>query len=267
MINIDSFDKILITAGAGMGVDSGLPDFRGEKGFWKAYPLLKNKNLSFVDMANPRAFKLFPKLAWGFYGHRLALYRQTEPHAGFKILLDLCKKSSDYFVVTSNVDGHFQKSGFVDSSIYEVHGSINYLQCTKCSINPYKNELDLLVDMSTFQCSQPPTCNCGALLRPNILMFGDFAWDDSIFFKQEQRYRRFLSEITDNDRLLIIELGAGLSVPTIQIQSNSINSRFKNSYLVRINPRDFEVSGDRSESIVCGALDGLNRLLQANEGL
>lgn len=44
---------VIITAGAGMGVDSGLPDFRGDLGFWKAYPLLKDKNLSFTDMANP----------------------------------------------------------------------------------------------------------------------------------------------------------------------------------------------------------------------
>ncbi len=46
-------DAVIITAGAGMGVDSGLPDFRGDLGFWKAYPLLRDKNLSFEDMANP----------------------------------------------------------------------------------------------------------------------------------------------------------------------------------------------------------------------
>jgi hypothetical protein len=57
-------DGLIIAAGAGMGVDSGLPDFRGNAGFWNGYPAL----------------------AWGFYGHRLQLYRDTAPHPGFSIL-------------------------------------------------------------------------------------------------------------------------------------------------------------------------------------
>ena len=74
-------DALLITAGAGMGVDSGLPDFRGDEGFWRAYPPFKRLGLSFVDLANPRWFEDDPELAWGFYGHRLNLYRATTPHA------------------------------------------------------------------------------------------------------------------------------------------------------------------------------------------
>ena len=61
-------DAVIITAGAGMGVDSGLPDFRGDVGFWRAYPLLRDKNLSFEDMANPQWFLDDPRLAWAFYG-------------------------------------------------------------------------------------------------------------------------------------------------------------------------------------------------------
>ena len=49
-------DGLLITAGAGMGVDSGLPDFRGQEGFWRAYPALRHQGLSFEDMANPVRF-------------------------------------------------------------------------------------------------------------------------------------------------------------------------------------------------------------------
>src|SRR5438045_8933631 len=80
-------DALLVCAGAGMGVDSGLPDFRGDKGFWKAYPLYGELKLSFSDLANPAWFEKDPTLAWGFYGHRLNLYRKTEPHDGFRMLL------------------------------------------------------------------------------------------------------------------------------------------------------------------------------------
>ena len=112
---IDAADAILITAGAGMGVDSGLPDFRGTKGFWNAYPPMKKSGLEFVDIANPKWFLTDPELAWGFYGHRLQLYRDTTPHKGFSLLKDLVQaKNNNYFIYTSNVDGQFQKAGFND---------------------------------------------------------------------------------------------------------------------------------------------------------
>ena len=79
-------DALVIGAGAGIGVDSGLPDFRGNQGFWQAYPALAKANLNFSEIASPQAFENDPALAWGFYGHRLAFYRHTIPHPGFDIL-------------------------------------------------------------------------------------------------------------------------------------------------------------------------------------
>jgi NAD-dependent SIR2 family protein deacetylase len=73
--------------------------------------------------------------AWGFYGHRVALYRKTVPHAGFELLRRWGDAMPNgYFVFTSNVDGHFQKAGFNPLRIDECHGSIHYLQCLEpCS--------------------------------------------------------------------------------------------------------------------------------------
>src|SRR5947209_18626224 len=79
-------DALLIGAGAGMGVDSGLPDFRGTQGFWRAYPVYAKLNLEWRMLAQPHWFESDPTLAWGFYGHRLNLYRTAEPHAGYHIL-------------------------------------------------------------------------------------------------------------------------------------------------------------------------------------
>src|SRR3990167_565644 len=79
-------DALIVAAGAGMGVDSGLPDFRGREGFWRAYPALREAELDFTQIAAPKAFRTAPERAWGFYGHRLALYRRTTPHAGFALL-------------------------------------------------------------------------------------------------------------------------------------------------------------------------------------
>ncbi len=66
---------LLIGAGAGMGVDSGLPDFRGNEGFWKAYPPFRGRQ--FAEMSTPHWFRTDPALAWGFFGHRLNLYREA----------------------------------------------------------------------------------------------------------------------------------------------------------------------------------------------
>ncbi len=70
---------LVITAGAGMGVDSGLPDFRGPEGFWNAYPMYRHLGIDFVGAANPAHFERDPAFGWGFYGHRTNLYRQTRP--------------------------------------------------------------------------------------------------------------------------------------------------------------------------------------------
>ena len=74
---ISGAEVFIITAGAGMGVDSGLPDFRGDHGFWNAYPAYARLGLTFVDCANPQHFSADPTHGWGFYGHRTNLHRDT----------------------------------------------------------------------------------------------------------------------------------------------------------------------------------------------
>lgn len=91
---ISSATGLLVTAGAGMGVDSGLPDFRGNDGLWNHYPALGKQGMSFADIASPATFYENPKLAWGFYGHRLNLYREAIPHQGFEVLREIGSKNA-----------------------------------------------------------------------------------------------------------------------------------------------------------------------------
>ncbi len=254
---ISNTNAILICAGAGMGVDSGLPDFRGNQGFWKAYPPYAEKGLSFVDMANPSWFHSDPEFAWGFYGHRLELYRNTPPHKGFDILLNWAKsKSKGYFVFTSNVDGHFQKAGFPDQNIIEIHGSIHHLQCLKsCSQNIFSaQEYNISIDETTMRAQNPlPTCpSCHSIARPNILMFGDWSWDTSRQESQMHNYQNWLSGIEKN-KLTIIECGAGTGVPTVRYESERIAKHYS-GMVIRINVRESQISSPHI-SISRGALD------------
>ena len=165
--------SFVITAGAGMGVDSGLPDFRGTEGFWRAYPPFRKLGLSFSDLANPRWFRDDPKRAWGFYGHRLDLYRTIRPHEGFHILLEQLG-AKPHWVFTSNVDGQFQQAGFSADRIVEIHGSIHHLQCSEpCSSSIWGAKgVTVRFDEETFRWLGPLPLRqkCGAVVRPNILM-------------------------------------------------------------------------------------------------
>lgn len=241
---IKKADAILITAGAGMGVDSGLPDFRGKEGFWRAYPALEKYGIRFEQVANPHWFDQKPLMAWAFYGHRFNLYKETIPHKGFDILKKWCKQKNDnYFVVTSNVDGHFQKAGFVANRIVEVHGSINFWQCTKpCRDDIWLSDSDKIeIDQEKFEAIEPiPTCpTCGAVARPNILMFGDWSWISRRTNLQDVNLGKWLRVNRDN-KIVVVEIGAGTSVPTIRLTSEDIVQNY-DAMLIRINPRDFGV--------------------------
>lgn len=252
-------DSMIIGAGAGMGVDSGLPDFRGSAGFWQAYPALKGKD--FTQMANPAGFKSNPKQAWGFYGHRLNLYRETVPHQGFHQLKQLAEgMPNGYQVFTSNVDGQFQLAGFDEHRIYECHGSIHHLQCARpCGGSIWSADyLKVKVDESKcLAASELPQCpQCNAIARPNILMFGDYAWNSE---RSDEQQRRMVRNIQTMKNPVIIELGAGVSVPTVRYFCES-----QPGFLIRINPRDCEINTDgvvinlgakSALSLICEYLD------------
>ncbi|NKQ40354.1 MAG: NAD-dependent deacetylase [Sulfurovum sp.] len=256
-------DAIIISAGAGMGVDSGLPDFRGNSGFWEAYPAAKELDLSFVELANPEWFDRDPMLAWAFYGHRLNLYRNTMPHDGFRMLLELALQKRDYFIFTSNVDGQFQQAGFDEDRVYECHGSIKHFQCTKCSHPIYSaKDMEVRVNMEEFRALDIPLCpNCDSVARPNILMFGDWGWDNSRAQRQSQQLEYFLKQLQyTGSSLVIVEIGAGEHIPTVRHFSEE-TARATSSFVVRINPRDYHIDKDLGVGITVGGLDGIRSLL------
>eukprot|EP01083_Nonionella_stella_P103429 295312_1 len=268
-------DALYITAGAGMGVDSGLPDFRSNTGFWRAYPPLKRLNVSFADMANPSWFDVNPRLAWGFYGHRLKLYESTQPHDGYNMLLQMANSARDgYFVYTSNVDGHFVKAGYDKDQVVECHGSIHYVQCSDglcgacqkiddgsgivsikrlCALSgiDYKTWLnELEIDENTFEIKQDKIPKCllrfvgkkcankeSVISRPNILMFGDMEFKTDRVNKQYDKLDEWkgLLKQKEVNKVCVIEMGAGSFVPRVRYDSDSAASSAMVDTFIRIN--------------------------------
>ena len=249
-------DAILIGAGAGLGVDSGLPDFRGAQGFWKAYPRYAELGLDFPALANPRWFHKDPELAWGFYGHRLQLYRDTTPHSGFaRLLAWAARRPYGAAVFTSNVDGQFQKAGFaaVGIPIHECHGSIHLLQCLRdCGVGLLPaTDTHVTISPQTLRAEPPlPSCpRCHGLLRPSILMFADAGWDSQKSDAQEAQLQRWLDKVHScGARAVVIECGAGLHIPTVRWFCAESARRLR-APLVRINPREPEADSGGYEHI------------------
>jgi NAD-dependent SIR2 family protein deacetylase len=253
---VRSADALLIGAGAGMGVDSGLPDFRGPEGFWRAYPAFRGRQ--FAEMSNPRWFRADPALAWGFFGHRLNLYRSATPHAGFAILRRWGEgRPFGSFVFTSNVDGQFQRAGFSPERLLECHGSIHFLQCAdlcRRAIWP-ADGVCIDVDEATVRAtSELPTCpHCGGIARPNVLMFGDWGWLHDRHDEQRRRYGEWLRRV-EGHRVVAIELGAGLAIPTVREECEG-----RADVLIRVNPREPETPAG-GIALPVGALEALTKI-------
>lgn len=259
---VQSADTMLFVTGAGMGIDSGLPDFRGNEGFWRTYPALQQSGLDFISIASPRAFRRRPEVAWGFYGHRLNLYRQTIPHPGYNILKRWGESTPcDYMAFTSNVDGHFQMAGFGTSSVTECHGSIHHLQCLNAcnsEIWPADGFTPVVDEENCLLLNRPPRCpHCGGLARPNIYMFGDEEWIEDRALAQRRRLEHWLRSA---ERLLVIEIGAGTAIPTARDFTHRMAFDF-HAPVIRVNPQYPEIYGNPSHvSLAMGGMQALQEI-------
>jgi NAD-dependent deacetylase len=149
-------NRVAVLTGAGISAESGIPTFRGEEGLWKTYRA--------EELATLSAFIRDPKLVWEWYDWRRGIVGSKEFNAGHKVLSRWEKIFPTYHVITQNIDGLHQKAG--SQNILELHGNIWKLRCTE--------EETVTEDHSTPLKELPPHClNCGALLRPHVVWFGE----------------------------------------------------------------------------------------------
>ncbi|OMJ65871.1 hypothetical protein SteCoe_37497 [Stentor coeruleus] len=252
---------LMITAGAGMSVDSGLPDFKGSHSFWEAYPPMKKLALTLPEVSNPLWFHRDPTFAWGFFGHRYHLYKNAIPHEGYNILKKWVKDKK-YFVYTSNIDGLFLKTGFPENKVAEFHGTIHYLQCLetyKCSLDIWPMDQPIEYDPVTFRAIEPlPKCkNCGGLARPNINMFGDIGWVSDRSSEQIKNLENTVNE--SKWKMAVLEIGAGEALYTVRPYCQRLVNREK-ATLIRINPDKPLMIKDEAIEIHMKALDALKAI-------
>ena len=147
-------DRVVFLTGAGMSAESGVPTFRGKDGLWK--------NFTAEELATPDAFAKDPKTVWEWYDWRRSLIKPLKPNPGH-IAIARIEDRKNVDVITQNVDGlHFTAGS---KNVYELHGNIWKVRCTSCKAE--ETNRDVPIEML-------PKCkNCGGLLRPAVVWFGE----------------------------------------------------------------------------------------------
>jgi len=282
-------DAWIITAGAGMGVDSGLPDFRGSTGLWKD----RKVALSYEDMSDDKWFREDPAFAWGVNYTQIAMYRRTEPHAGFAVLLRWAAElAKPYYVFTSNIDSQFEKAGFPEDKVATCHGDIHHVQCTErtcrgldknkedevwnadCIPDGLDSEIDpgslRFKDLASLEPSYFHCPRCGRLARPNVWFCHDRNYvSRQSGIRRHDSFNKFVQDIHERGRcLVVVECGGGMAIPTVRIESeDAVERAGSGSLLVRINPTDCRVPVERAVGIPFGACEGVKRIDAALQAL
>lgn len=145
----------MVSTGAGISEESGVPTFRGPGGLWN--------NFKPEELATPQAFARDPKKVWKWYDWRRQKLAEVQPNPGHQALVDLESWVPHFSLFTQNIDGLHQKAG--SRNVYELHGSIWSVRCVK------ENKTFTLRDSPLK--TLPPLCDCGAQLRPDVVWFGE----------------------------------------------------------------------------------------------
>ncbi len=146
---------IAVLTGAGISADSGVPTFRGADGLWR--------NFRAEELATPEAFERDPRLVWEWYNWRRELIATKAPNAAHMALVELERRTDDCWLITQNVDGLHRAAG--SEKLSEIHGNIWKTRCIGCG---------RIADNRLVPIPILPHCeDCGGLLRPHIVWFGE----------------------------------------------------------------------------------------------
>lgn len=230
---IRAADGLIITAGAGLGVDSKLPDYRTSKGLYTAACEAQTVVGEFAQMGSAFYLDTDPEGFWKFQWWLYQQFLDNEPHTGYQNLLRMASsRRHGYIVYTSNVDQYFVRAGFAANRVFECHGSMRWLQCARnCHYALYQTA-HAYKDMKEHNRIVPVCPQCGVYLRPNTMMFDDMNWVDEGYLAQYQIIDKWLDDRrADSSKLVCIELGAGLAVPRVRNFTERLGCP-----IVRINP-------------------------------
>lgn len=224
--------SLLVITGAGISAESGIPTFRGSDGLWKNYRA--------EELATPDAFERDPVTVWQWYDWRRGIISKAEPNPGHHAIKELEDMFDDFLLITQNVDGLHGRTGI--KNIVEIHGNLWRVRCTR------EGKVSMLMDVPLN--SVPPQCACGAVLRPDVVWFGESIPSHALELS--------LSALEQCDTLVVV----GTSGVVYPVASFPQTVKDNGGYVVEINVEPTPISALADASLFGNSGDILPMLVK-----
>ena len=204
---------VTVLTGAGVSAESGVPTFRDPGGIWEKFRP--------EQLANFEAFMSDPDFVWSWYQHRREIMREVKPNKGHYALAEMENLFDEFNLITQNIDNLHHRAG--SKKVIELHGNIERNYCIKC--HKFYNDIDV-------SSKQVLKCECGGLIRPDVVWFGEMLPYNALKFAEESARRSdvFFSIGTS------AEVYPAAMLPLIAKQFDS--------YVIEINTKKTAISED-----------------------
>lgn len=197
---------VTVLTGAGVSAESGVPTFRGKDGLWRTYRA--------EELATPEAFARDPRTVWEWYDYRRQIVAGIEPNPAHSAITRLDETFGRFLLITQNVDGLHERSG--TKRMVELHGNLFRVRCTGGCGTSQNLEVPLK--------AIPPTCTCGAMLRPDVVWFG------------ESLPERAISAACEASQTCDLMLVVGTSAVVQPAASMPLIAKQAGAHLIEVNP-------------------------------
>ena len=228
-------ERVVAFTGAGISAESGIATFRGQDGLWEQERL--------EDVATPEGFQRDPRRVWTWYDKRRGQIAAASPNAGHLALARYEARHPDFLLVTQNIDGLHHAAG--NRRVVCLHGEIFRVRCTRDGTSREDRRVPLP--------EIPPRCECGALLRPDVVWFGEALSEETMATATTAARKASLFLVIGTSSLVY----PAASLPEI--------ARRHGAYLVEINIEPTPLSSLADEVIQGPAAVVLPRLLETGK--
>ncbi len=224
---------VAVVSGAGVSAESGVPTFRSMGGLWEQHPI--------EEVATPEGFQRNPRLVWEFYEARRGNMGSVEPNPGHRAIAEMEKLYDDFSVITQNVDGLHRQAG--STRVLELHGSLWRARCAA--------DCGRMLDPFPYPAPEvPPRCKCGALLRPDVVWFGEALPNDV--------WSEGIALACASDVTLVVGT-SGVVYPAAAIP---LEAQMHGAFTIEVNPEPTELTSRLDVSLRGPSGEVLPRLLQ-----
>ena len=223
---------LVVTTGAGMSKESGIPTFRdAPSSLWA--------NFNPEDLATPQGFLKDPPLVWKWYNERRRMIGEASPHPGHYAIAAMEPLFDEFLLLTQNIDNLHRKAG--SNGVVELHGNIFRFKC-------FDNHHP--IDQLPRTDEEPPRCQCGSMIRPDVVWFGETLDPDHL--------DRAFAALTACEAILVVGT-SGMVYPAAGFPGAAKSSGAK---VVEVNPEETPISEIADVFVKAGAGEALPAIVE-----